>query len=63
MSRKVYRFQEFTLIPDEEPDAEPAEFAFQCAVCDKAGPTEESPDEASRWPFERLSRNCWSEVR
>ena len=57
MSGRIYRFRNFALIPDNEPDAEPAEFAFQCAVCNEVGPTEEDREEVSRWTFQHLASN------
>jgi hypothetical protein len=57
MTRQVYRFQGFTLIPDEEPDAEPTEFAYQCAVCNAIGPIEKDRDQIWRWTFDHLKAN------
>jgi hypothetical protein len=32
------RYQEWTLQPDREPDAEPTTYAMQCAVCGETSP-------------------------
>ena len=49
-----FRFREFTLVPDDEPDAEPIEFAFQCAVCNMVGPTLTDAEKASEWSHDHL---------
>ena len=49
-----YRFREWTLTPNHEPDAEPIEVTYECAVCGKKGPTEENPEAAQKWTFDHL---------
>ncbi|MFM9368052.1 hypothetical protein [Streptomyces sp. Da 82-17] len=50
----TYRFREYTIRPDDEPDAEPHTYAMQCAVCETSGsPSNESPDPTS-WAFEHV---------
>ncbi|WP_455752464.1 DUF7848 domain-containing protein [Streptomyces albus] len=46
VTRATYRFREFRLVPDAEPDAEPVSFTMQCAVW--AGPPPRTP--AGRYP-------------
>ncbi|MCE7080904.1 hypothetical protein [Streptomyces sp. ST2-7A] len=37
----MFRFREYTIGPDREPDAETIGFTGQCAVCGCLGPTGE----------------------
>lgn len=54
MSRATYRFRNFHLRPDEEPDAEPLTFAMQCAVCGRAGAPGPSSEHALSWVWAHL---------
>jgi hypothetical protein len=54
MTRATYRFREYTIAPDVDPDAEPVSFAAQCAVCDATGPQAESADDAHAWAFQHI---------
>ncbi|WP_323375756.1 DUF7848 domain-containing protein [Streptomyces alkaliterrae] len=47
--RAVYRFREYRVEPDTEPDAEPVTFTMSCAVCEASGPTESDTSSAARW--------------
>ncbi|MBB1246840.1 hypothetical protein GL263_25295 [Streptomyces durbertensis] len=49
MVRATYRFREYGIGPDREPDAEPMTFAMRCAVCGQRGPTCERPEESAAW--------------
>ncbi|MBB1245752.1 hypothetical protein GL263_19635 [Streptomyces durbertensis] len=35
----TYALRRFAVVFDTEPDAEPATYRMQCAVCDESGPT------------------------
>ncbi|MGW3569088.1 DUF7848 domain-containing protein [Streptomyces sp. NPDC000941] len=58
MTRAIYRFREYRLIPDEEPDAEPLTFAMQCAVCGAAGDDTEEQADAQSWANDHLKANA-----
>lgn len=57
MTRAIYRFEEFTVTPDQEPDAEPLTFRLQCAVCEESGPEENTTEDASAWALIHLKGN------
>lgn len=57
MTRVRYRFREYTLVPDEEPDAEPVTHTAQCAVCAEFGPDTKSQDDATGWIFAHVKDN------
>ncbi|MGD9483319.1 hypothetical protein WDH52_08650 [Streptomyces sp. TRM70308] len=57
MSRATYRFRNFTVWPDGEPDAEPVAYAMQCAVCGEFGPDVEDADAATGWALVHLRQN------
>lgn len=50
MPKSRYRFRQFALTRDEEPDAEPHAYAMQCAVCSESGPWSEDATRAHDWP-------------
>ncbi|GAA4681455.1 hypothetical protein GCM10023347_40380 [Streptomyces chumphonensis] len=54
-SRVSYRFREFRIAPDEEPDAEDVMFAAQCAVCGECGRPGTDPSGARQWIVRHLS--------
>jgi hypothetical protein len=54
MTRATYRFREFRLIPDTEPDAEPLTFALQCAVCEQSGEPGPDQGDAHGWATSHL---------
>ncbi|MBB1246125.1 hypothetical protein GL263_21580 [Streptomyces durbertensis] len=49
MPRAVYRFREYRVEADGEPDAEPVTFTMSCAVCGASGPAEADTSTAARW--------------
>lgn len=54
MTRATYRFRDYTIGPDTEPDAEPVRHRMECAVCDAVGPPAETADAASPWMVAHL---------
>ncbi len=44
-----FRFREYTITPDAEPDAEPHSYAMECAVCSEVGPFSGKAAEAHAW--------------
>ncbi len=54
-SRATYRFREFRIAPDGEPDAEDVTFAAQCAVCGECGRPGTDPSGARQWIVRHLS--------
>lgn len=54
MSRAVYRFRAYTVVPDTEPDAEPFRHRMQCAVCGATGPETGTAEVAARWALAHL---------
>ncbi|GAA1717850.1 hypothetical protein [Streptomyces yatensis] len=57
MNRATYRFREFQLVPDTEPDAEPITFAMQCAVCEQTGEPSDEQAAAHAWATSHLRAN------
>ncbi|MDT3396379.1 hypothetical protein RKE29_06950 [Streptomyces sp. B1866] len=57
MTRAVYRFREFTIGPDQRPDAEPVRFAMECAACGSTGPRSEDADAGTAWAVAHLRAN------
>ncbi|MFD8868491.1 hypothetical protein ACFV1F_29870 [Streptomyces sp. NPDC059590] len=57
MTRVVYRFREFQLIPDTEPDAEPLTYVMQCAVCEQSGKRGDDQATAHTWATGHLKAN------
>jgi hypothetical protein len=55
--RGRYRFRQFDIVVDEEPDAEPLSFSAACAVCDQYGPEEETSEAAGAWIVRHLNVN------
>ncbi|MGD3112893.1 hypothetical protein [Streptomyces sp. YGL11-2] len=53
----VLLFQEWTLQPDQEPDAEPVTYSMQCAVCEEASTTSEDFADGQSWVFRHAGRN------
>ncbi|QKW10800.1 hypothetical protein HUT18_11430 [Streptomyces sp. NA04227] len=54
---RSYRFREFTLIPDDLPDAEPVTHALQCAVCEDQGDAKTDLAAAKAWAVRHLRSN------
>ncbi|MCE7079811.1 hypothetical protein [Streptomyces sp. ST2-7A] len=50
----VFRFREYSIEPDLEPDAEPIAFTGQCAVCGRLGPTGEGGGHLTGWMLAHL---------
>ncbi|CAL9417561.1 MULTISPECIES: DUF7848 domain-containing protein [Streptomyces] len=57
MTRATYRFREFRLVPDAEPDAEPVSFTMQCAVCGRTAAPHTSRSVPRSWATRHLRRN------
>lgn len=57
MTRAVYRFVNYTVIPDKEPDAEPLTFRLQCSVCEEQGPQEKTTEDAAAWALIHVKDN------
>ncbi|WP_063784186.1 hypothetical protein [Streptomyces sp. SBT349] len=53
-SGRTFRFREYTIVPDTEPDAEPWIFSFECVVCEEEGPENASQEEALSWTLVHL---------
>jgi hypothetical protein len=53
-SRRAFRFREYAVLPDEEPDAEAWKFAFECRDCKERGPASDSSDAAFDWTLGHL---------
>lgn len=49
MSHTVYRLREYTVVRDQEPDAQPHTYALQCAVCAEGGPPCTDAHKAHAW--------------
>lgn len=54
MTRAKYRFRNFRIEADEEPDAEPHTFGMECVACGSSGPAKESPERATAWAWAHL---------
>lgn len=52
----TYRFREYRLVPDREPDAEPVLTAVQCCLCDERSRLAEDPEEGASWALDHLRR-------
>ncbi|WP_257574288.1 hypothetical protein [Streptomyces sp. JJ66] len=50
----MFRFREYTVCRDEEPDAEPVAHVMQCAVCGVTGPEAGELGEATRWALRHV---------
>ena len=57
MTCATYRFREFLLVSDTEPDAEPLTYAMQCAVCEQTGDRSEDQADAQSWTTRHLKAN------
>jgi hypothetical protein len=55
--RSVLRFENWTLAPDREPDAEPVTFAMQCAVCRQRSTATVNFAYAQSWAMRHAGRN------
>jgi hypothetical protein len=54
VTRAVFRFEDVTLAPDQEPDAEWITFAMQCAVCEERSAASEETRPVQDWVFEHV---------
>ncbi|MGE7439602.1 DUF7848 domain-containing protein [Kitasatospora sp. NPDC001175] len=61
MPRKLFRFLDWTLTPDREPDAQPIQHMYRCLAededgkpCGAEGPVHEDFKDAQKWPFEHI---------
>lgn len=52
-----FRYREFRLVPDREPDAEPTATAAQCCVCEQQSAFAEDPELAASWALDHLHRS------
>jgi hypothetical protein len=52
VTRAVFRFEDVTLAPDREPDAEPITYAMQCAVCEEESAASEETEPVQDWVFQ-----------
>ncbi|WP_431042849.1 hypothetical protein ACQUSR_13725 [Streptomyces sp. P1-3] len=57
MTRASYRFREYAITPDTEPDAEPHTYAVTCVVCEEIGHRSEDVDVAHEWVVRHLRAN------
>ncbi|WP_431041409.1 hypothetical protein ACQUSR_05585 [Streptomyces sp. P1-3] len=57
MTRETYRFREYLITSDTEPDAEPYTYAMTCAVCEEMGPRSEEMADAHEWAERHLKAN------
>lgn len=55
--RAIVRFQQWTLIPDREPDAEPLTYAMECAVCHERSDASGDWQPPQSWSLEHSGRN------
>ncbi|EST38829.1 hypothetical protein N566_05365 [Streptomycetaceae bacterium MP113-05] len=51
------RFENWTLEPDREPDAEPVTFAMECAVCGERSPSGVDFGPIQDWTLRHVGRN------
>lgn len=54
--RQRYRYREFSIEPDREPDAEPITYTMCCCVCDASGPPTLDPQVSASWISNHLTR-------
>jgi hypothetical protein len=54
VSRGTFRFREYTVARDTEPDAEPVTIRMECVVCGESGPAAGTSDEALGWAVTHL---------
>ncbi|NGO68215.1 hypothetical protein [Streptomyces boncukensis] len=57
MTRTVFRFREYTIVPDTEPDAKPTRIVMRCAVCGETGAPSESTEGSPVWAARHLKAN------
>lgn len=57
MTETRYRFREFTLVLDIEPEREPVTHLPQCEVCDAEGPEFDDEQAVTRWVFAHARNN------
>lgn len=57
MSRSVYRFEEWIVALDDEPDAEPTVFGAQCAVCLNASDVLADEEQVAHWVRDHAGRH------
>lgn len=55
--KRVVRVENWTLSPDQEPDAEAITFAMECAVCGERSATEEGFGPVQEWTLRHSGRN------
>ncbi|MFG2722585.1 hypothetical protein ACGFW5_30460 [Streptomyces sp. NPDC048416] len=55
--RSVLRYENWALQPDREPDAEPVQYAMQCAVDEKTSPSSEDFAEPQEWVLRHCGQN------
>ncbi|MCA1222209.1 DUF7848 domain-containing protein [Streptomyces sp. 8L] len=55
--RTVVRHQQWTLRPDQEPDAEPVSYAMRCAVCGEVSPAYTDFTASQDWVFAHGGRH------
>jgi hypothetical protein len=57
MTRATYRFRDYTIAPDQRPEAEPWTYTPQCTACDATGPTFTDPAQVTVWAAAHLKAN------
>ncbi|UED85698.1 hypothetical protein [Streptomyces profundus] len=57
MTRRSYRFRQYTLKPDERADAERTLFVMECLSCGFFGTKGEDAEEGSEWAVEHVKHH------
>ncbi|MEV0639428.1 hypothetical protein AB0I77_31740 [Streptomyces sp. NPDC050619] len=59
MTRAVYRFREYTISPDQRPEAEPITAAMQCKACGEISEKAEDEEfaDGTAWAVQHLKAN------